>query len=299
MAQDKLDSIGVVDVSALYLSDRGSSAESLQCQVVKEDALTLKVADVGNYILMWTPTTNDEVAQGFTPEDGLLGEAQRPEGLCLALGFALSEGLIETLADIKSISVCSDDTSVVELLLQNPEHVHATRKNLVINSSCGICGPREILENNSLALHPAQDTLRISHRRFQQLMSQMRDKQTVFEQTGGSHAAAIFDESGKVLSVAEDLGRHNAMDKAIGIALVQRGTVAGCGVVLSSRVSLEMVLKAIRAGLELVLAVSAPTSLAIEVADKFGVTLCGFVRDQRATLYTHPQRVRPADASER
>jgi len=122
-------------------------------------------------------------------------------------------------------------------------------------------------------------------------MAQMRQGQQIFEQTGGSHAAAIFDQSGQVLAVAEDLGRHNALDKAIGMVLLHRGSVVGCGVVLSSRLSLEMVLKAVRTGLQMLLAVSAPTSLAIEVADKFGVTLCGFVRGRRATVYTHPQRV--------
>ena len=119
----------------------------------------------------------------------------------------------------------------------------------------------------------------------------MRAGQKIFEQTGGSHAAAIFNSTGEIVAVAEDLGRHNALDKAIGSVLLERGSVQGCGVVLSSRLSLEMVLKAVRAGLEVMLAVSAPTSLAIDVAQQFGVTLCGFVRAERATVYTHPDRI--------
>ncbi len=122
-------------------------------------------------------------------------------------------------------------------------------------------------------------------------MTQMGEGQTIFRETGGSHAAAIFDASGTVLAVAEDLGRHNALDKAIGTVLLDRGDLSACGVVLSSRLSLEMVLKAVRAELEIMLAVSAPTSLAIEVAEKFGVTLCCFVRGTRATVYTHSQRI--------
>lgn len=291
MAQDKRLNSGVVDVNALYFSARNSSSEALECPVVREDALTLQVIDVGHYTLMWTPTTNDTFAQGYTPEDGLLGEEQQPEGLCLAIGFALSEGLIGQLSEIKSVSMCPEDSTVVRLQLLAPENTRVTRKNVVINSSCGICGPREILQDNVLELHAVTDTLRVTPGQFQPLMNQMRDRQTLFQQTGGSHAAAIFDETGQVLAVAEDLGRHNAMDKVIGMALLQRSHVAGCGVVLSSRVSLEMVLKAVRAQLQIVLAVSAPTSLAIEVAEKFGVTLCGFVRDQRATVYTHSQRV--------
>ena len=282
---------GVVDVDALYIANSDTASEVSQCRVVEEDALTLNVQGVGHYTLMWTPTVANTTAQGYTLEDGLLGEEEQPEGLCLAMGFALSEGLIDSLADIKSLSVCPDDPKVVQLQLHHPERVIAARKNVVINSSCGICGPREILEENALKLPTVADSLRISHGQFALLMAQMRDGQQIFEQTGGSHAAAVFDESGQVLAVAEDRGRHNALDKAIGMVLLHRGNVAGCGVVLSSRLSLEMVLKAVRTGLQMMLAVSAPTSLAIEVADKFGVTLCGFVRDQRATVYTHPQRV--------
>ena len=287
---------GVVDVDALYISDTHAASEASQCRVVEEDALTLDVQDVGHYTLMWTPTVHNTGAQGFTLEDGLLGEGEQPEGLCLAMGFALSEGLIESLADIRSLSVCPDNPKVVRVQLHRPEDVNITRKNVVINSSCGICGPREILEDNALELQSAADSLRISQGQFAPLMAQMREGQQIFEQTGGSHAAAIFDETGRVLAVAEDLGRHNALDKAIGMVLLHRGNVSDCGVVLSSRLSLEMVLKAVRTGLQMMLAVSAPTSLAIEVADKFGVTLCGFVRDGRATVYTHPQRVLGASA---
>ena len=295
MAQDNGVKEGVVDVNALYLDEGGSTSEAALCQVVEEDALTLDVESVGHYTLMWTPTTLNNTAQGYTVEDGLLGDEERPEGLCLALGFALTEGLIGELSDIKSVSVCPREQGVVQLQLKNPEQVRVTRANVVINSSCGICGPREILQDNALELSTVADTLRVSHGQFAGLMAQMRLGQTIFAQTGGSHAAAIFDAGGEVLAVAEDLGRHNAMDKAIGMVLLQRGDLSGCGIVLSSRLSLEMVLKAVRTGLEVMLAVSAPTSLAIEVADKFRVTLCGFVRESRATVYTHPQRVTRAD----
>ena len=282
---------GVVDVQALYLPDAEGASEASRCQVVEEDALTLDVEDIGHYTLMWTPTVTSTTAQGFTLEDGLLGEGEQPEGLALAMGFALSEGLIESLADIRSLSVCSDNPKVVQVQLHRPESVSIARKDVVINSSCGICGPREILEDNALQLPTVEDSLRLERKAFAPLMEQMRKGQQIFRQTGGSHAAAIFDNGGKVLAVAEDLGRHNALDKAIGMVLLQQGNVNNCGVVLSSRLSLEMVLKAVRTGLQMMLAVSAPTSLAIEVANKFGVTLCGFVREQRATVYTHPQRV--------
>lgn len=282
---------GVVSVEALFSPDSKGSTEASWCQVVEEDVLTLDVEGVGHYTLMWTPTVASTTAQGYTLEDGLLGEGEQPEGLALAMGFALSEGLIESLADIKSLSVCPDSPKVVQVQLHHPEAVNIGRKNVVINSSCGICGPREILEDNALQLPVVNDSLRLQRQEFLPLMEEMRAGQHIFQQTGGSHAAAIFDESGKVLAVAEDLGRHNALDKAIGMVLLEHGNVSNCGVVLSSRLSLEMVLKAVRTGLQIMLAVSAPTSLAIQVADKYGVTLCGFVREHRATVYTHPQRV--------
>ena len=291
MKHDQSSNNGVVNVDAHYLSHAEGTSEAFQCQVVKEAALLLQVEDIGHYTLMWTPTTQHSSAWGFTPEDGVLGDEAQPEALCLAIGFALSEGLIERLADVSSVALCPDDPAVVRMKLKRADPQRVTRKNIVVNSSCGICGPREILEDNALQLAQVADTLRIKHGLFPALTSRMKQGQNVFQQTGGSHAAAIFDPSGTILALAEDLGRHNAMDKVIGMVLVQRGSLAGCGIVLSSRLSLELVLKAVRTGLQMMLAISAPTSLAIEVADKFGVTLCGFVRKQRATVYTHPQRV--------
>jgi FdhD protein len=281
----------VVDVDALFIADADAPAEQASCQVVEEDALSLDVEGVGYYTLMWTPIADIDGAQGFTVEDGLLGDMDNPEALALAMGFALSEGLIHSMADIRSLSVCPDDDRVVQIQLQDPGAVSVSRKNVVVNSSCGICGPREILENNALGLSAVPGGLALPRSALMSLIEQMRQEQEIFDRTGGSHAAAIFDAEGRLLAVAEDLGRHNALDKVIGMTLIQRGSLVGCGVVLSSRLSLEMVIKAVRAGLEVMVAVSAPTSLAIEVAERFGVTLCGFVRDTRATLFTHPQRI--------
>ena len=112
---------GVVDVDALYIASSDAGSEASRCRVVEEDALTLDVQEVGHYTLMWTPTVHNTTAQGFTLEDGLLGDEERPEGLCLAMGFALSEGLIGGLADIRSLSVCPDNPKVVRLQLHRPE----------------------------------------------------------------------------------------------------------------------------------------------------------------------------------
>lgn len=288
---DKQANRGIICVEAIHLPNDKSSPQRLQCEVVEEDALTLDVEGVGHYTLMWTPSEIGTTAQGFTIEDGLLGEGEEPEGLALAMGFALTEGLITSRDDIKSVSVCADNTKVVQLQLHNPEQVQATRRNVVINSSCSICGPTEILQDNVLGLSKVGMGLKLARSDFSRVMQHMTDKQRIFHRTGGSHAAAIFDNQGNVLAVAEDLGRHNALDKVIGMVLLERGSLSDCGAVLSSRLSVEMVIKAVRADLQMMLAVSAPTSLAIDVAEKFGVTLCGFVREQRATIYAHPDRI--------
>jgi FdhD protein len=288
------DTLGraVVNVDALYSDDPGNDTRAQQCQLVREDALTLDIEDVGHYTLMWTPTGAVDIAHGYTFDDGVLGDIHQPEGLALALGFSLSEGIIDNLQDLESVAVCPDNPGVIRIQLHRPEEVQIQRRNVVINSSCGICGPREIIEDNALGLTPVTESLQLERARFLPLMTEMRGRQGIFERTGGSHAAAIFDQSGELIAVAEDLGRHNALDKAIGLALLQRGSVAGCGAVLSSRLSLELVVKAVRTDLEILLAVSAPTSLAVDVAHHFGVTLCGFVRDDRATIFSHPDRIR-------
>ncbi len=291
MKADALDG-SVVNVGALFSPNSNADLTALECELVREDALTLDIEGVGKYTLMWTPSGTMDIAHGYTFEEGVLGDIHEPEGLALALGFCLSEGVIANLEDLKSVSVCPENPAVVRIRLRHPEKVRVQRRNVVINSSCGICGPREIMQDNVLGLAPVANSLSLDRGRCSPLMAQMREQQGVFQRTGGSHAAALFDGSGKIIAVAEDLGRHNALDKAIGLALVKYGSVAGCGALLSSRLSLEMVVKAVRTRLEMLLAVSAPTSLAVEVARHFGVTLCGFVRDSRATIYTHPQRMK-------
>jgi FdhD protein len=116
--------------------------------------------------------------------------------------------------------------------------------------------------------------------------------QTTFTLTGSSHAAALFDRDGTILSFAEDIGRHNALDKAIGKCLLARRDMRGYGVALSGRVSLEMVAKAARAGVELIVAVSGVSSYAITAAKQWNITLCGFVRNGKINVYTDPTRIR-------
>jgi FdhD protein len=259
--------------------------------VVEEDALTLDVAGIGKYTLMWTPTESLTDSVGYTHLDGTLADNGQPEALCLAAGFALSEGIIDDLSQVASMAVCVDEPSVVKLELNDPARVEVRRANVLIGSSCGVCGYQDMVENNVFRLTPVGSETRLDAGGFGSLMADMRAGQRVFQDTGGSHCAALFSTRGRMEAVAEDLGRHNALDKAIGRHLLEGQSFAHCGVLLSSRLSLEMVVKVIRARIEIVAAVSAPTSLAIDMAERYNVTLCGFVRDKRMTVYTHPWRI--------
>jgi FdhD protein len=282
---------GVNVVTALRVSTDKPGVIEEQCQVVEEDALTIDIEDVGKYTLMWTPTQNIGSAVGFTDEDGVLGEYDNPEALALAAGFAFTEGIIRGMNDIKTMAVCLDEPGVVKMQLVNPGAANVRRRDVLITSSCGICGKRDIIDNNAYGLSPVGDAVRMQPESFVRMMTKMAEGQDIFRQTGGSHAAVIFSEDGEIFSVGEDLGRHNALDKVIGRHLLEKRSFERCGVLLSSRLSLEMAVKAVRAGFEIVAAVSAPTSLAVEVADRFGMTLCGFVRGERATVFTHPHRI--------
>lgn len=260
------------------------------CWVVQEQALRLEVAQVGDYTLMCTPTGSTE-ASGFTPDEGVLGDASTPGALALAAGFLLTEGFIRTLADVASMAICPQSLALVQVHLVAAQQVRTDRRSGVVASSCGVCGNLDHLPDSWVASSPVRDTFTVTPAQLHRHMLTMRQHQLIFGHTGGTHAAAIFDARGALLATAEDLGRHNALDKAIGHCLLHgRPTAASCAV-LSGRISLEMILKAARAGIEVMAAVSAPSSLAIEVARRSNITLCGFVRGHRLTAFTHPQRL--------
>lgn len=285
---------GVRRVTSRCIPGPGQPGVVEESPVVVEDALTLDVEEIGTYTLMWTPTDDVQLlGSGYLSGHGLLSGEVPGAALSLAAGFAFTEGLIQDLDDVESLAVCPDKPGVVRMKVKHPEMIETRRRNVVMTSSCGICGSREVVENNTFGLKSVPDRMRLKGRGFAELMEEMRRRQAIFDETGGAHAAAVFSTNGHIHAVAEDLGRHNALDKVIGASLLSGEGFEARGVLLSSRLSLEMVTKAVRAGLEIVAAVSAPTSLAIEVAERFGVTLCGFVRKGRLTVYSHPHRIDP------
>jgi len=236
-------------------------------EVATERAITLMIDQVGSFTVMCTPTQIE----------------------ALAAGFLFSEGLIECAEDIASIAVGQANPDAVAIQLSDPAPA-GVQRNLIVASSCGLCGSRNIAK--LMASTPGVGrSLAISERCGQELTARLRETQTVFAATGGAHAAAVFNAEGEFLASAEDIGRHNALDKAIGACLLAGRDTVGCGVVLSGRVSFELVAKAARAGIEIILAVSGPTSLAVEAANHWNITLCGFVRGERMNVYAHPARI--------
>ena len=238
-------------------------------RVAREAQVVIDVAGAESYTLLATPS--DELA--------------------LAAGFLLSEGVIEGMEDVAHLKECDDQPGVIRARLhRSVPRIGDPGRNLLIASSCGACGSEELQERID-ALPRVGDALRVEGARLRVASRMLREKQTLFDACGGTHAAGLFDANGRLAAMAEDTGRHHALDKAIGICLLSGRPTAGHFAVLSGRLSMEMVGKCARAGIELIAAVSAPTSLALDVAESCHITLCAFVRQTRATAFTHPHRV--------
>jgi FdhD protein len=213
----------------------------------------------------------------------------------LAAGLLHAEGVIAEPADLAGIRYCEDasrqEYNVVTVDLLRPPRHELGARTLPATASCGVCGSAEI-DELCARLPVVTSELRVPAGVLVGLPERLREAQRVFDQTGGLHAAALFDPAGALVAIHEDVGRHNALDKLLGEQFLA-GTLPATDriVVLSGRVSFELVQKAAAAGVAVIAAVSAPSNLAVATADRLGVTLAGFVRDGRATLYAHPERV--------
>lgn len=278
-----------------YHLDSGRSSDAATA-IVAEEMLRVEIAGAGAFNLMWTPTEPCQADIGYLKGEGILGlesltEAiEVPEKMALAAGFCMSEGIISTLDDIASIAFCDKSPGVIRIVLDGDKPPRLYRKNVVISSSCGICSPIDIIDGNIYQLKPVGRRLRLPWTKLLAFAATMETQQKVFTETGATHAALLFDPLLQPCYSREDLGRHNALDKVVGMSLMNNRTLAGCGLVLSSRISTELVIKSIRCGIELIAGVSAPTSMAVQLADQHGVTLCGFLRGDRLTVYTHKDR---------
>ena len=241
-----------------------------------EEPLEIRLAGRRFTLTMRTPGHDEELAAGFLFAEGFinnateLGEIRRVRG---------RKGALEPNA--------------IDIVLNVPADGLRARlkRNFVMSSSCGVCGKTSI-DSIRRRVTPPADSARVAPAILLSLSQKLREGQRVFAATGGLHGAAIFSLDGTMLAIREDVGRHNAVDKVIGFALTNAMVpLAQHIMMVSGRLSFEIVQKAAAAGLPILAAVSAPSSLAVELAEEIGTTLVGFLRDGSFNIYTRPDRI--------
>ncbi len=214
----------------------------------------------------------------------------------LAAGFLFTEGLVRSAGDllrppVRELPVEGGANNVVTVRLAAPFDAERLKRNFYATSSCGICG-KASLEHLHANAPPIAMGRRFARSILIRLPPALREAQVVFARTGGLHATGVFDADGTLRVLREDVGRHNAMDKAIGRMLLDgQVPLADRILMVSGRVSFELVQKAAMAGAPLLCAVSAPSSLAVQAAERLGMTVVGFLRGETFNVYTHPERI--------
>lgn len=237
-------------------------------------------------ITMRTPGNDGELAAGFLFTEGILNSPDQIDSIrhC-GLRIGTGRGTIDRAKALNSNTIRVDLKDGVELDLTSlSRHFYTT-------SSCGVCGKSSI-DALAAQVRPISGELLVSARLIHSLPRRLRDEQSVFDRTGGLHASALFSSDGELDIVREDVGRHNALDKVIGAKFLDRNTPLSDRILLvSGRASFELVQKALMAGIPIMAAVGAPSSLAVELAAEYGMTLLGFVRDGRFNIYSGAHRV--------
>ncbi|MBL7775508.1 MAG: formate dehydrogenase accessory sulfurtransferase FdhD [Saprospiraceae bacterium] len=216
----------------------------------------------------------------------------------LATGFLFTEAIIQKPEQVLSARWLEENTLLMDLDPGLSVDVARLSRHLFTSSSCGVCGKASLDAVQTVSCYyPVQGKPLLAPETLYHLPETLRQAQTTFESTGGLHAAGLFDADGRLLLLREDVGRHNAVDKIIGAALRSAYPLPFRDLILlvSGRAGFELVQKAAMAGLPVLAAVGAPSSLAYELADMSGMTLIGFLRDKRFNLYTHPERLRPVE----
>ncbi len=220
------------------------------------------------------------------------------DDLDLAAGFLLTEGLIERVEDIGTLAYCADDKdpdlrNIVDAKLDDGRAQamkERPARTVWANSSCGLCG-KATLESIRQSCRDLNDEVRVSREIVLGMPRALSDRQFNFHATGGIHAASVFDADGGCLAVREDIGRHNAVDKVIGGALRGGYLRDAAAMMVSGRLGFEIAQKALVARVPIVASVSAPSSLAIDLAREFRMTTIGFLRGESMNVYSHPERI--------
>jgi FdhD protein len=252
----------------------GESVRRVEDELAAEEPLEIRVRGQAVSVTMRTPGHDAE----------------------LAAGFLLTEGIVHHPKDILRIEHCdrNDEENVLNVLLAADVRVDFEQltRHVFASSSCGLCG-KATIESVHAQFPPVHSDMQIDAELLATLPQQMRASQSTFDRTGGLHAAALFDPTGKLIVLREDVGRHNAVDKVVGQCLMNGPFPLDRHIlVVSGRSSFEIMQKALAARVPIVAAVSAPSSLAVGFAAESGQTLIGFLRDRRMNVYTHPQRIK-------
>jgi len=254
---------------------RGTSSERCE-KLAVEEPLEIRLAGRRFTLTMRTPGHDEDLAAGFLFAEGFINNASEL-------------GEIRRVRGRKG----APEPNAVDIILNVPaEGLRARlKRNFVMSSSCGVCGKTSIDSIQRRVASPS-DSARVAPSTLLALSGKLRDGQQVFAATGGLHGAAIFTLDGTMLAIREDVGRHNAVDKLVGYALTNAMVpLADHIMMVSGRLSFEIVQKAAAAGVPILAAVSAPSSLAVELADEIGTTLVGFLRDGSFNIYTRPDRI--------
>jgi FdhD protein len=258
---------------------RDGETRAAEDRVAVEEPLEVRVNGVAFAVIMRTPG----------------------QDLPLAAGFLLAEDVVRRADEIAAIERCDDveaeargntlNVTVVGEAAERSAARLAERRQIVMTAACGLCGRRTI-ESVKVRVASVGGRWMVPASVVLQLPEALREAQAVFEATGGLHAAALCDLQGRVVAAAEDVGRHNAVDKIVGRSLLDGGLpLDETLLVVSGRASYELVQKALLGGVPLVASVSAPSSLAVDLAVETGITLCGFVRGRSMNVYSHAHRI--------
>src|SRR6266481_2092136 len=253
----------------------GATSERTE-KLAVEEPLEIRLAGRRFTLTMRTPGHDEELAAGFLFAEGFINDATEV-------------GEIRRVRGRKG----APEPNAIDIILNVPADGLRTRlkRNFVMSSSCGVCGKTSI-DSIRRRVTPPADSARVAAATLLALSEKLRAGQRVFAATGGLHGAAIFSLDGTMIAIREDVGRHNAVDKVIGYALTNAIVpLAHHIMMVSGRLSFEIVQKAAAAGLPILAAVSAPSSLAVELAEEIGTTLIGFLRDGTFNIYTRPDRI--------
>ncbi|MCB1122759.1 MAG: formate dehydrogenase accessory sulfurtransferase FdhD [Verrucomicrobiae bacterium] len=271
---DKLEKTSSIAENPIVRMEESGTVETVRDAIAVEEPLEIRLGNEPFVVTMRTPGHDED----------------------LAIGFLVTEGILQSLADIRKISRCStsptpQNTVRIDLAGKLKDAGLKSNRLGAIAASCGVCGKTSI-DWVRQKFPRVESRIQVDRKLLLRLPDRLREAQAVFEKTGGLHSAGIFDLEGNLLCLREDVGRHNALDKVIGWAFRNRIWPLDKHILLvSGRVAFEIMQKALAAQVSIVAAVSAPSSLAISFALENGQTLVGFLRRPTLNIYSHPQRV--------